>query len=241
MSRYVVQVARQSLTGLPKDQAENVFHFSSATAGAGTVPEATACVTALASFFDTAHTTGGGPALQSYLSPAWSETTIIKVYDEDNAVKPKPVLYTGNFTITTSGNPLPETVALCMSYRSTENAPRHRGRIFIGPLSDLAMDTNYTEQDAGLIESRPSLAFQAALAGAGGFLRGALAGGVLWCVRSGIGAGTWAVTAKHTATTKTQFAGTRIITYEPVQAGWVENEWDTQRRRHIASTARAPF
>lgn len=232
MSRYIAQVARLSVTGLPGDEAENVFHFNSATTGAGTVTEATAIVTALAAFYSTDHSGVGDPVLAAYLSPAWSETTIVKIYDEDDTSKPKPILHQGNFTMAFSSDPIPENVALCMSYRSTSNAPRHRGRIYIGPLSSLAMDAAGTTQDAPLTESRPSVNFQTVLAKSGAFLRGTLSGGVIWCVRSGLGAGSWS------AKTKT---GTKVVTYEPVQAGWVDNEWDTQRRRRIKASTRTVF
>lgn len=243
MSRYIAQVTRLSVTGLPKDEAENVFHFNSATAGAGTVGEGTSIVTALASFYNISHTAAsGGTPLAGYLSPAWSETTTVKVYDEDDATRPRPILHQGNFAMAeATANPLPENVALCMSYRSTANAPRHRGRIYLGPLAASAMDAPGVTQDAPLVESRPSTYFQYALAGAGSFLRGAdydthvaapLAGGIVWCVRSGLGTGTWSNKTK---------TGTKVITYEPVQAGWVDNEWDTQRRRRIAASSRLPF
>lgn len=231
MPRYIAEVARQSGTGLPGDQAENVWHFSSAGSGPGTTAEAAAIVTALATFY-TVGPTGSLSPVQVYLSSAWSETTIVKVYDEDVVTKPKPILHSGNFEIITSASPLPENVALCLSYRSTANAPRHRGRIYMGPLGNGAMDDSGSTQDAPLVESRPSVGFRQSLAAAAGKLVGEQTGGVTWCLRSGLGAGTW------NNKTKT---GTKIVTYEPVQGGWVDNEWDTVRSRRIKASTRSLF
>lgn len=136
----------------------------------------------------------------------------VKVYDLDDPI-PRPIKATAVWTAhpTTSSTPGPREVAVCLSFRGDQNVPRKRGRIFIGPM----------RQDVML--ERPSadlrtnvLALATGLANIGGF-------DINWCVRSRFPI----------------LPGDQGGTMWPVQASWVDDEFDTIRSRGLRGTTRA--
>lgn len=238
MGSYIAQVSFQSNSGLSKDRFENVWHYSSGP-GAGTTGDASGIVSKLSDFY-TAGGAGGVP-LSQFLSPELNRTVLVKVYDEIKPAGggPRPILLSGQFDMPVFGpgnKGLPEEVAICLSYYSTVNQPRHRGRIYIGPLNITVL-----EEDA---QPRPTAAFLQNLADAAARHRDNPLGGTLsgvppiidfpldftlaasfpsWSIRSGLGSGTKAAP---------------IVRYENVQHGWVDNEWDGQSRRRVEASAR---
>ena len=105
---------------------------------------------------------------------------------------------------------LPNEVAICMSFRGQFNRARERGRIYLGPLTGTAAasDTEDARPDANLLNT---------IASAGEQLLDqftALAN-VEWVVHSGV-----------------QGANT------PVVAGWVDNAFDTIRKRGVQPDSR---
>jgi hypothetical protein len=238
MGSYIAQVTFQSNSGLSKDRFENVWHYSSG-AGAGTTSEASGIVTKLSDFYTFQGSTG--MAVSQFLSPELNRTVVVKVYDEIKPAggAPRPILLSGQFDMPTFGpgqKGLPEEVAICLSYYSTANLPRHRGRIYLGPLN-----ASVLEEDA---QPRPTGQFLQCIADAatkhkqigigqvnGGFppiidfpLDFTLAAAYpAWSVRSGLGTGTKAAP---------------VVTYETVQHGWIDNEWDGQSRRRVEASAR---
>lgn len=237
--RYIVQVAFQGPSGIPKDQFENVWHFTGT--GASKIADAHAAASRAAAFY----MLGTGDAMVANYLSFWENFRVgIKVYDEDEVLRPRTILYSDFMTLPERSGAqasLPEEVALCLSYYSTQNAPRHRGRLYVGPLDIKALGTT-DEQDAGP-SSTPGAALIVAMVGAATAIKGdrvptaeeiRFLGGTVdnsasveWCLRSG--GGTKAATK------------TGIIVYEPVTHGWVDNEWDAQRRRRIQATARSVF
>jgi hypothetical protein len=226
MARYIAQVALQPKDALPKDVMENVWHFrTGAGAGVATAPgDGPDIVTKLTNFYTVA--AGSAPALDAYLSSSLSEAVIVKVYDEDAVLKPRPIFYSGTFTLSAAGTAqaLPEEVALCVSYYAGENQKRLRGRVYLGPFGSNANSTGDPAQTPS--GSRPAINLIHSIAQAGEALLAASATGASWCLRSGIGAGTKAAP---------------LVTYNVVTNGWVDNEWDAQRRRRIEATARTIF
>lgn len=127
--------------------------------------------------------------------------------------EPRPPVYVGRFTQGGTGTSLPSEVAVCTSLAAAMPAgarpARRRGRMFIGPLN-----TTASQVVGGY--ARPSATFQGVLALATQNLSIALEGD-LW------GLSVWS------RADNTLF---RVV------RGWVDNEWDTQRRRGPEPTAR---
>lgn len=114
---------------------------------------------------------------------------------------------------------LPEEVALCLSFYSTPTsgvpAGRRRGRIYAGPLATPAL--GLSEAGNG---NRPKLALREGLANAGGNLLDQSQSAAAW---------SWAI-----------WSGVDEVSREVV-GGWVDNAFDTQRRRGVDLTARTTF
>lgn len=120
--------------------------------------------------------------------------------------EPRPPVYVGTFTQAGTGQPLPAEVALCSSFQAVpvagQRQSRRRGRLYIGPLN-----TGTAVLDSGY--SRPSGTTMNTLA---------TATQQLWIALAADG---WALSVWSRVTN----------TLVPVDNGWVNNEWDTQRRR----------
>lgn len=116
-----------------------------------------------------------------------------------------------------SGTNLPQEVALCMSFRGAQvsgaNMARRRGRLYLGPWAVSANNGS---------TGRPTSALLTAIQGAGdAFLAASDASAAWsWCVISSLG---------------------EPITAHNVVAGWVDDAWDTQRRRGNAPNSRLTF
>lgn len=114
-----------------------------------------------------------------------------------------------------SSDPLPTEVAVCSSFAATAASgvppARRRGRIYVGPLAESANSSSG--------QSRPLPAFITALADATEDL-------ATDAVLSGFDLSVWS---------------RRDSELFPVARGWVDNAWDTQRRRGIEATARTSW
>lgn len=213
-------------TGIDRDVSENTFFFGS---GDDVTPDAMAADVAarLKSFYnDTA--AGASNALGVYLSGVIDRGTnkcLITYYDATpplgTAGHPEgpPLATTDEFTLASVEDvttDLPEEVALCLSYYGTGPSssgvtlpkPRRAGRIYLGPLSGAAIATDATY-------ALPAAAFVTDLCAAGAALLTADTTTANWTVYS-------RGSAKGVASPP---AMTQIV------AGFVDNAWDTQRRR----------
>lgn len=221
-ARYIVQVAFQAKDALPRDQFENVWHFSSAASSA-TAAEASTIMTSVSQFYT--NNPGSTNAVTSYYSASLSTAVLMKAYDEDEVTRPRSLLQTGTFEITPAGGlGLPEEVALCMSYDDGRNLARHRGRLYLGPFGVSAVGAGDLAQTPSA--GRPVAGLMTTIATQGERLLSTPPAGCRWCVRSGIGTGTKLAP---------------VVTYYPIVSGWIDNEWDAQRRRRIAATNRTLF
>lgn len=131
---------------------------------------------------------------------------------------PNPPAFSEVYTLPAANatGPLPQEVAVCLSmytstYFSSATPGRERGRVYVGPLTSLA------GTDAGLLAPlRVAPALQVAMTegieGVQGGLEALLASLAVWSRAAG--------------------------TFHPVVGGWVDNEFDTQRRRGRDSTGR---
>lgn len=152
----------------------------------------------------------------SVLSSLLTGGGTIKSYALDDPEPRSPVLETDITGVTTGvGKALPQEVALCLSFQgvkvSGEPQARKRGRVFIGPLDD---DTNRADN------ARPfSTAINTIKDAAGDLLVASNTGfPVPWAVYSRV----------------------NDIAYH-VDNGWLDDAWDTQRRRGVAPTTRTLF
>ncbi len=156
-------------------------------------------------------------ALSSYLSPAIAQNGHEIKLSDLPGTPPNYPFYTTPFNLSAApaGSPLPSEVATCLSFQGSKAAgfpqARRRGRIYIGPLDTTALDAN----------GRPSSAMLTAITSAAATFKStiaALASDTAWSI--------WSPTD-----------GAAV----PVANGWMDNAFDTQRRRGIDRTTRTTF
>jgi hypothetical protein len=220
MAVLTAQYTIQMKSGVPADAVVNTFHFL--TPGAVVLPaELDEIVAKLKTFYDTAVTTGlgQGTALGVLLSGDDVSTELRRIkIRKRQAIKPEPVLREEVYNSPTGSGVggFPHEVAMCLSYRGQLEAGglqrRRRGRIYLGPLNDQAGNISRSAGDV-----RPSDRARAIVAAAGKRLRDD-PGAVIWATYS----------------TVDGFA-------VPVVNGWVDNAYDTQRRRGTKPTQRTTW
>lgn len=154
-------------------------------------------------------------SLQAYLSQHVTPTgSVWKVYKIADSI-PRPVIATGPITFTlTSTDALPREVAICLSYKCDPVAgtdPRKlRGRVYIGPLSKSALTT----AGGGKLGSADRVALA-------GFMKS------LWT--------SWTAHGVDLVIHHRDGSGNA----KPITTIWVDDDYDTQRRRQFRSTARS--
>lgn len=211
------QVILNSSTGLAEDRCENTF-FVSGTDSVATM--ATAWFGYLVNFYNTVHTPGT-TALAGFMSGDLSRTAdkhTMKFYDMADPVPRAPistVTWQLGALVGTAVN-MPKEVAVCLSYKGTYASgipqARQRGRIYHGPLN-----TNVI-LGASTVNPTVDTSYIAALRGAGIYLVGVGTSGSKWCVHSVRGG---------------------FDSY--ITGGWVDNAFDTQRRRGLTATSRTTW
>lgn len=166
---------------------------------------------ALMSFWTGANTTR---KISDYLSEAVDQgNTRIRLYDLADPEPRVPFLDdVVAFGEPASSAKLPPELALCVSYQATRisglDQANRRGRLYIGPLNSLAMGASPND--------RPSPLFIADLKSAATrLMTEAAADNVHWCVYS-------------------PTLGTNAIVHD----GWVDNDFDIQRKRGLGATTR---
>ena len=223
-TQVIIQSQLQSASGLPKDTFENVWHFLDATGGAVGDVAITACHK-IVDFWTTDPGISGVGACQVMLAGEEGDTMTLIAYDAA-AAKPRPELGRVTFVYTPGGgDSMPEAVAICMSYYTDRNLVSHRGRLYLGPLNTVAI--------GGGDPCRPNT----------NVLKAIQAGGERLVV---IGPPVAAVaTATDTIPSVGFAAGTawalysvKLNTYSAIEHGWVDDEWDGQRRRRVEASTR---
>lgn len=145
-------------------------------------------------------------------------TGVVKFYDRGDATPRVPWLVdTISFT-PGAGIPLPTEVAMCLSIAAAPvsgvAAARRRGRLYLGPWTADALG-NATGQ-----RGRPKTSLTDLVAAGAGALKDASDASGDW---------TWHI-----------WSPTDGVGRE-VNNGWVDNAWDTQRRRGVDPTTRSTF
>jgi hypothetical protein len=203
----------QGGSNLPEDRFINVFHFHDPTL-LPFQPAAEECITRVRGFYTTE---GTAPALGQNISPYVSRTFTLQAYDLLQPVGERvPVVDTGTLGATTADG-LPEEVSVCLTLQGAPPVtPRRRGRLYIGPLTDFS--TNYTPANTST-PARPNIVGGSSLGATLAERAGALAistADTPWCIRS---------------TTPTE-------NFVPIVGGYIDNAFDTQRRRGPDPTTR---
>lgn len=201
----------QGVSGLPEDRAVNVFHFS----GTGTYEaDSTAAAAKVLDFYVGASGLQS-TAISSFLSPWIQRTAELRTYDLSQPKPRVPTIYPIELSAVLSNNGLPEEVALVTTfYGSPPVTRRRRGRLYIGPLN------SSTVTITGATSTTPTTP-------GSGFIndlleatkRLATPSNPQFCIRSSLPA----------------------ENFVPVAGGYVDNAFDTQRRRGPDPTARSTW
>jgi len=235
--KAVVQLARK--TGITADTVDNDFYFSMSDFDEIGATRADNLRDTLTRFYNNVHAPGT-VSLASHLGDQLDRSslaTIIKFYSLEEPLS-FPLVWgspkqTRSFTLGTAtpSTSLPSEIALCMTYHSDltdvpetatnptpppafiRPASRRRGRIYLGPFNANALVESPT-----VFEPTPSTELLNGVAGAGGFIQGDLPPNTQWNVVSQADEQTY-----------------------DVAGGWVDNAWDSQRRRGNEADARTTF
>ena len=151
-------------------------------------------------------------AIGHYMSTLVTSTATVRMYSLDDP-KPRPPRYESTFTFSRgSAMPMPREVAMVVSYQAPREAgelqSRRRNRWYVGPLNSNAMAAS-----GGL----PAGQFTTDLRYAAKEMLRASAAAANW---------QWKV-----------YSPTNNEYYD-IDGGWVDNAWDTQRRRGEKPTVR---
>lgn len=216
--RAIAQVTFERDSGLAEDRIVNTFHFEADAGDAGTTDRAVfdnlapGLATRLQVFYEQM-----APRMSSVLNGPGKVT----LYDFSDA-KPRIPRYTLSFPHSPGSTALPSEVALCLSFRAA-NAPgvnpaRRRGRVFLGPFGTGQVGTMVLGAD-----SRPAQTnVDQILAAAKIMARG--------------GAGTFRL-AIYSPTTGA-VSGQDDQAWNDATEFWIDDAWDTQRRRGATASKR---
>lgn len=194
-------------TGLAADQMVNTTHWYNGAAPVVTDYDNVRDM--LRDFYTVAPT---GNPIRTYMSGQLSLTAKVKAYNLDEP-KPRAPVYESTFAVSGygGGSPLPNEVALCLSFEakreSGELQSRRRNRIYLGPFASGAMGTT----------GRPSPTTVTDIHNAAKRLHDAAAAAASW---------DWVVYS------------TLNNDVMDIQHIWVDDAWDTQRRRGLAPSSR---
>jgi len=223
---YKTTVQFQFVSGLPKDVSVNNWAFKHAGA-TDVVADANSIHDRLETFYE-----GFASLYSSRVDPLF---TTFKTYDLADPEPRVPVLeeVKGLSGFTGANMDLPGEVAMCLSFKGTSvsgaNARRRRGRVYLGPLQT-STTTDYYAVLASMITSVMNSADTALAPNTDS---------IIWCVYSkythyGVPVGDVFDPDIHDPDD-----GLLPNALVPVSSFWMDNEWDTQRRRGLTPTSRS--
>lgn len=217
MTRYIAQVNLQRVNALPEDVVVNTWHFEGdddLQAGGHWADNAPGVATRLETFYTT---------IAPHLGHVLSGIVNVKLYNWRDA-KPRVPGYEHTFNIASAlGSSLPAEVALCLSFRGStgagKNMARRRGRVYLGPLS-----TGMSTVPSGSPDARPVAANRQVILNAAE------------AMAHGSGSGT----ARLAVYSPTQglIPGQDDEAWNDVVELWIDDAFDTQRRRGAKATSR---
>lgn len=155
-------------------------------------------------------------ALDAYMSNLVKTTDGLEVTSYAMAdTKPRAPVLTSLTTLAPAGSaPLPTEVALCLSFQGVRSSGAIQSR------RRGRVYLPFFDETSNFTDGRPASAFVTAVAGMGQTL-----------LNASDSAGTWTWETYSTVEPG----------WVPVDNGWVDNEWDTQRRRGRPYTSRVTF
>lgn len=200
-------------TNLPRDVSTNTFWFGYPLIGPDDPEEVAEWLEEF--YVEPVGTRTVGQFLSGVISRA-TDACRVEIYDTTRPI-PNPPIHTHTFTLPSGGTTLnlPNEVAVCASFQAPAVAgmpqARRRGRIYVGPLKTSVVEGDENDPP------RPGGLFVDTLVGACERLAGheGPSAGNRWIVWS---------TVNETGAVVTN--------------GWVNNEFDTQRRRQPRESAR---
>jgi hypothetical protein len=201
--------------GLERDVSENTFWFS--TPGSPDGDNYAEVITNVTQFYNEPPSGGGSNSIGYYLSSVISRTAcelVVRSIDVATGAQLTDNVHSA-FTLDAAGttNNLPLEVSLCLSFKGSRTgapAGRTRGRVYVGPLQTATATTG------GAAYPIPTTTFVNLLAAKADDVKGVGEGGECpWVIYS---------------------RSDREVAI--VEGGWIDNEWDTQRRRGVAANSR---
>lgn len=135
---YRVLAVFQRSSGLPEDVCVNSWAFRNDQLGAGIEGVGGAMKNALDAFYYGDDGAGNAPADFFSVGLVGLE---YRVYDLGQPVPRQPYIVSSDLFVTTSQRGFPGEVAAVMSFVAGVNAPRNRGRVYLGPLNRNAAAT----------------------------------------------------------------------------------------------------
>lgn len=212
-------VALHSMSGLPEDDAMNVWHFgtnqSDVEAMASDVHDK------LTSFYDDIGSIYSANTLDGNMT--------VKYYDLEDVAPRVPVFEDTHVMANLSdADALPTECAIVLSYHAAAisggNPRRRRGRLFLGPL-----DAGTSSTASGLVT-------------VGGGIRTIIAGAASSVLAGNDVLGTYWIVFSPTNAGAQPWSGADLTAGSSVVvAGYVDDAFDTQRRRGTAATTRTTF
>jgi hypothetical protein len=201
-------------TGLPVDIITNSWFFESE--GDPSPTSFIGMIDAIKAFYDD---------MEGFYSDTLTGTGTVEIYNMADA-EPRVAVatFTGTLFTPVATTSLPAEVALCLSFAGTAvsgiNMARRRGRIYLGPLNTTTVAGGESAGDA-----RPSPTFAAAIEAATDELNTSMQA-------------LSEATTHSVYSPTTDATGTLAEAFTPVARYWVDDAWDTQRRRGAAPTGR---
>lgn len=226
MSVILAQVSFEHDSGLPRDRAVNTFHFKRTDGLEGTAYDN--IFDMVTDFYTADH---GGYSVQQYLSRLLTGAGRVKLYDLGNAPPRFPV-FDETFTVANGNDALPSEVAICVSFQAApvSGVPmaRKRGRVYVGPLTKDALYAT---------TGRPFGPMLTMLAAAGNQLMQEADASISWdlVIHSAGARDNSDDSVPYKDRAKLAVIDSKVV------SGWVDDDFDTQRRRGIGQTARNTF
>ena len=214
MSHVLVQHIMQDISGLAEDRYINTWHFDTA---APTEADYLALGVAVNNFYERDTSGVSGNLLKWFANHALAPGSGAKVYDMADPMPRKPRVFV---PAASTGVPVTETypaeVAVCLSFACAPVAgipvASLRGRVYLGPLNISAGEN----VPAGAW-ARPILAMRNQIIVSAAMMR---------TEANSLAASEWSVWSPKKA---------RLF---PVNRAWVDDAWDTQRRRGAPPASR---
>lgn len=214
MGRVRATITIPHVSAVPANAAVNTMHFVTA-APVPTPPDYDYIMQGIKDFY-AKNNTGAGALTQLLSANMVPSQLIIKLYDLDDPMPRPPRASVISPSPNSGGGSFPHEVAMVLSTKGLSgpgvNPKRNRGRMFIGPLSDNA---SYVSRSSG--DVRPSLIAREILAAAATEL-----------AKRALGA-SWAIYSR------------RDNDLKPIVEGFIDDAFDTQRRRGTNASTRTTW